>query len=109
MQLEEVIVKVVDVQGLSLTRDARTGWENLDPNALESFAITRKIFSRNAEGHVLIATLRRRHPLHGRYPDSAEDKELLARDRKVLAVAVINLDSTETVTHEAGHAIKVSN
>jgi hypothetical protein len=93
MQLKEVVVEVVDIQRIPLTRYARTGWKNLRPDALKSLAVLREVFFLNAESHVLIAALNRRHALHGRDPDPAKDKELLARKGEVLAVAVINLDS----------------
>lgn len=71
MQLKEMVVEVIDIQRLPLTRNTRARRKNLGPDTLKSLAVLRKVLLLNAEGHVLVAALSRRHPLHGGDPDTS--------------------------------------
>ena len=68
VQLEQVVIKIVEVQRLTFAFHARPRWTDFNANGLKTRTVRGQVWRRHRKGNVLIRPLRRRNALHDREP-----------------------------------------
>ncbi len=107
MQLEQVVVKVVEVQGAPLPLNSRAGWLHLDTCRDQAALVAFERILVDGERDMAIRTSERL-ALHDRQPNTTEQEELLTGQGELTIYAVIDLRRTERLSKQLRCALDVA-